>query len=107
MLNVETGRLYDSDGKQFDITVIFNWPKEEDYAKETTFEDCPCPKLIDYYFGDTKEEDTDFCVGLYIERQDKFKKLLDKLNNLKTLCPEDTDLDDYINFIKDQINPRY
>ena len=107
MANVVTGSLYDEDGKMFDMTVVLNWPKEEDYEKETKFEDCPCPKLADYYFGSPNEEDTKFVFDQYLERQSKFKKLLDKLYNLKAICPEDTEIEEQIEFIKNQINPIY
>jgi hypothetical protein len=107
MANLVNGYLYDEAGKMFDITVILNWPKEEDYEQAEKFEDCPGPKLVDFHFGEPNDEDTEFYFGLYLEKQNKFKKLLDKLYNLKAMCPEDTEIEEQIEFIKQQINPIY
>jgi hypothetical protein len=98
--NIQTGRLFDSDGKNFDITVILNWPTYDDYESTT---DIIGPNLVDFYFGDENENDTNYYVRQFVEKQANFRKLLDKLYSLKALCPDDTEIDEQIKFVKNQI----
>lgn len=98
--SIQTGRLFDAHGANFDITVILNWPTYDDYENATGIIG---PNLVDFYFGDTNDSDTDYYVKQFVEKQNNFKKLLDKLYNLKALTPDDVELDEQIEFIKNQI----
>lgn len=98
--NIQTGRLFDSDGKNFDITVILNWPTYDDYDNAT---DIIGPNLVDFYFGDENEKITASYTRQFVEKQTNFRKLLDKLYSLKALCPDDTEIDEQIEFVKNQI----
>ena len=98
--NIQTGRLFDRDGKNFDITVILNWPTNDDYDNAT---DIIGPNLVDFYFGDENENDTDYYVRQFVEKQNNFRNLLEKLYRLKADCPDDTELDEQIEFVKNQI----
>lgn len=101
--NIQTGRLYDKNGKNFDITVILNFPTQSDYDSSTSIDDFPSVNLIDFYFGDTNDRDTEQFVNQFIEKQNKLKQLLSKLIGLLTLCPNDTELIEQIEFIKSLI----
>ena len=98
--NIQTGRLFDNDGKNFDITVILNWPTNDDYENST---DIIGPNLVDFYFGDENKNDTDYYTRQFVEKQTNFRKLLDKLYSLKAICPDDTEIDEQIEFVKNQI----
>ena len=97
--NIQTGYLYDQYGKKFDISVILNFPTDDDYDND----DFPSTNLIDFYFGEPNDETTNEYVTLFVEKQNKFKKLLEKLYSLKALCPDDSDIDEQIEFVKNQI----
>lgn len=105
--NFQVGRLFDENDKSYDIAVILNWPTEADYESAKMLDDFPCPKLIDFYFGDTNERDTEMYIDLFIEKQDKTKKLLQKLYALKALTPDDTEIDEQIEFVKSLIVKLY
>lgn len=64
----EIGRLIDTDGKTFDITVITKWDIENDYSQH--------PILVDYYFGDYDKKDTDVYIDQFLKRQDTLKTVL-------------------------------
>ena len=102
--NIQTGRLYDNNGANFDITVILNWPKASDYENAN---DIIGPNLIDFYFGDTDERTTESYVNQFVEKQNNFKKLLTKLYALKALTPDDSEIDEQIEFVKNQIVQLY
>jgi hypothetical protein len=102
MANFKVGRLFSDEGKDFDITVIMNWPTEEDYEKATD-DNFPGPNLVNFYFGDTNERDTTEFISQFMDRQDKFKELLIKLIELKCANPSDTEIDKQIAFVKEQI----
>jgi predicted PolB exonuclease-like 3'-5' exonuclease len=82
--NIQTGRLFDKNGKNFDITVILNFPTKADYAAATCIDDMPNVNLIDFYFGDTNNYDTEHYVNQFIEKQNKLRKLISTLIDLST-----------------------
>jgi hypothetical protein len=102
-LNIQTGYLYSTDGKKFDVSVILNFPTETDYDSD----DFPSTNLIDFYFGSPDDNYTTEYVEQFIEKQNKFKQLLDKLYNLKSICPDDNEINDQIEFVKSQIVKLY
>ena len=97
--NIQTGYLFDTDGKKFDISVILNFPTDESYEND----EFPSVNLIDFYFGEPNDDDTEHYLKLFIEKQNKFKKLLTKLYDLKSKNPDDTEINEQIEFIKSQI----
>jgi hypothetical protein len=101
-LNIQTGYLFDNDGRKFDISVILNFPTETDYDN-CTLDDFPETNLIDFYFGEPNDTDTETCVNLFVEKQNKFEKLLTKLYNLKSICPDDNEINEQIEFVKSLI----
>ena len=103
--NIQTGYLYTTDGKKFDISVILNIPTEAEYLNTdaTHFDDLPSVNLVDFYFGAPNERDTETYVNKFVDRQSKFQSLLDKLYNLKALCPDDTEINEQIDFVKSLI----
>jgi hypothetical protein len=101
--NIQTGRLIDHDGKTFDITVILNFPTESEYENAATLADFPCVNLVDFYFGDTNDRDTETYVKLFVEKQTKLQTLLNKLYSLKACCPDDTEINEQIEFVKSLI----
>jgi hypothetical protein len=98
-LNIQTGYLFDNDGRKFDISVILNFPTETDYDND----DFPETNLIDFYFGTPDDQDTEYYTKLFIEKQNKFEKLLTKLYNLKSICPDDNEINEQIEFVKSLI----
>ena len=98
--NIQTGRLYDKAGKNFDITVIVNFPTQSDYDNCTSIDDFPSVNLIDFYFGDMNDQDTEKYVNQFIEKQNKLKKLYTKLLELKSICPDDSEITEQIDFVK-------
>lgn len=101
--NIQTGRLLDHDGKTFDITVILNFPTKADYEAATCIDDMPNVNLIDFYFGDTNDRDTEYYVKQFVEKQNKLRSLYTKLVGLSALCPNDTELAEQIDFVKSLI----
>jgi hypothetical protein len=102
-LNIQTGYLYSTDGKKFDVSVILNFPTEAEYESCTGLDDFPAVNLIDFYFGEPNDSDTETFVVKFVEKQQKFEKLLAKLYNLKAANPDDTEIDEQIEFVKSQI----
>ena len=102
--NIQTGYLFDTDGKKFDISVIVNFPNYDDYDID---DDLPSTNLIDFYFGEPNDDDTEHYLKLFIEKQNKFKKLLTKLYDIKAKNPDDTEINEQIEFVKSQIHPLY
>lgn len=101
--NIQTGRLYDENGKSFDIAVILNFPTQTDYENCTGIDNFPSVNLIDFYFGDTNDRDTESYVNLFIEKQNKFKTLYTKLLELNALYPGDSEIIEQIDFVKSLI----
>lgn len=98
------GRIYDLDGKNYDITVILN-NNPTAFDDDTT--DDQTVRIIDFYFGDPNNGYTKSYVEQYIEKQNKFKSLLTKLYELKSKLPDDTEINEQIEFVKSQIHPLY
>ena len=71
--NIQTGRLIDQDGKNFDITVILNFPTKTDYQAVTSIDNFPSVNLIDFYFGDTNDSDTEAYLNAFIEKQNNLE----------------------------------
>jgi hypothetical protein len=101
--NIQTGYLFDTDVKKFDISVILNFPNETDYENCTDFDDFPETHLIDFYFGTPNDSDTEHYLKRFIEKQNKLKNLLSKLYDLKSKLPDDTEINEQIEFVKSQI----
>lgn len=100
--NIQTGRLFDHDGKTFDITVILNFPTKADYEAATCLDDMPSVNLIDFYFGDTNDRDTEHYVEQFVEKQAKLRKLISKLIDLST-ADNESELAEHIDFVKSLI----
>jgi benzoyl-CoA reductase/2-hydroxyglutaryl-CoA dehydratase subunit BcrC/BadD/HgdB len=98
-LNIQTGYLYTTDGKKFDVSVILNFPTDESYE----LDEFPETNLIDFYFGDPNDSITNDFVIQFIEKQNKLNKLLVKLYELESKNPDDTELTEHIKFIQSQI----
>jgi hypothetical protein len=98
--NFDAGYLYDMDGTKYDISVVFNFPTNDDW--EST-DELLCPNLIDFYYGEPNERDSEYYFNKFVEKQNKFRKLLQKLYELKALIPDDTEIDEQIEFVNSQI----
>jgi predicted PolB exonuclease-like 3'-5' exonuclease len=101
--NIQTGRLFDKNGKNFDITVILNFPTRSDYENSTGIDDFPSVTLIDFYFGETNDHDTEQFFNQFVDKQKKLRKLISKLNDLTPLLSDPSELDEHIEFIKSLI----
>ena len=101
--NIQTGYLFTTDGKKFDVSVILNFPTKDEYENCTGLDDFPSVNLINFYFGTPNDHDTETYVKQFVDRQSKFETLLNKLYNLKIVCPDDSELDEQIEFVKSQI----
>lgn len=101
--NIQTGYLFTTDGKKFDVSVILNFPTKDEYENCTGPDDFPSVNLIDFYFGTPNDHDTETYVKRFVDRQSKFETLLNKLYNLKIVCPDDSEIDEQIEFVKSQI----
>lgn len=97
--NIQTGYLFDTDGKKFDVSVILNFPTDESYESD----EFPETHLIDFYFGTPDDSITNDYVNKFIEKQNKLQKLLTKLYDLKSKNPDDTEINEQIEFVKSQI----
>ena len=98
--NIQTGRLYDENGSNYDVTVILNFPTEADYKASTGIDNFPSVNLIDFYFGDTNEQDTNLYLESFIEKQSKLRSLYNKLLDLLAENPDDSELKDQIDFVQ-------
>jgi hypothetical protein len=98
--NFDTGYLFDENGKKFDISVVLNWPTKTDYETTT---DIIGPNLVDFYFGEPDNRISESYFDQFVDRQNKLKSLLNKLYNLKIVFPDDTEIDEQIEFVKSQI----
>jgi predicted PolB exonuclease-like 3'-5' exonuclease len=101
--NIQTGRLVDENGKNFDITVILNFPTKADYAAASSLDDFPAVNMIDFYFGEQNDRDTSHYVDQFVEKQNKLRSLYTKLVGLSATCPNDTELAEQIDFVKSLI----
>ena len=98
--NIQTGYLYTTDGKKFDVSVILNFPTEAEYEN---LDDFPSVNLVDFYFGEPNDRDTETYVNQFVDRQSKFHDLYQKLLELLAVNPDDPDLRNHIDFVKSQI----
>lgn len=105
--NIQTGYLFDENNKKFDISVILNFPTADAFVKSTSLDDFPSVNLIDFYFGEPNNHDTETYLKRFIEKQNKLQSLLQKLYGLKTVCPNDTEIDEHIEFVKSQLVELY
>ena len=101
--NIQTGYLYDMDGKKFDVSVILNFPTNGAYDDPNSDDDDLSVNLVDFYFGEPDDYYTDEYVNQFVEKQSKLRILLNKLYNLKSICPDDTEINDQIEFVKSLI----
>ena len=97
--NIQTGYLYDTDGKKFDVSVILNFPTQADFDSCTSIDNFPSVNLIDFYFGEPDTAVTESYVKQFIEKQNKLQKLLTKLLALHSIDPDDTELLEQIDFV--------
>ena len=101
--NIQTGYLYDTDGKKFDISVILNFPTQADYDNVTCLDDFPSVNLIDFYFGEPETAVTESYVKQFVEKQNKLFNLYNKLIALHNIDPDDTELFEQIEFVRSLI----
>ena len=101
--NIQTGYLYSTDGKKFDVSVILNFPVNGAYDDPNSDDADLAVNLVDFYFGEPNDRYTDEYVNQFVEKQTKLHKLLDKLYNLKALCPDDIEINEQIEFVKSLI----
>lgn len=100
--NIQTGYLFTTDGKKFDVSVILNFPNEADY-ENCSLNNFPETNLVDYYFGEPNDRDTERYVKQFVDRQTKFENLYQKLLELFAANPDDTEIRDQIDFVKSLI----
>ena len=100
--NIQTGRLIDQDGKNFDITVILNFPTKTDYQAVTSIDNFPAVNLIDFYFGDANDGDTEHYVKQFVEKQAKLKKLIRMLLDMST-ADNEAEIAEHLEFLKSLI----
>ncbi len=98
--NIQTGYLYTTDGKKFDVSVILNFPTNDAYDDPNSDDADLSVNLIDFYFGTPDDRYTNQYVEQFVEKQIKLQNLLNKLYNLKIVCPDDTEIDEQIEFVK-------
>ena len=106
-LNIQTGYLYTTDNKKFDVSVILNFPTKADYENSKATDDELSVKLIDFYFGTPNDRDTEYYVNQFIEKQNKFRKLAEKLLALIATNPDDAELREQYKFVQSQIVELY
>jgi hypothetical protein len=100
--NIQTGYLIDNDDKAFDVSVILNFPTEADYDNCTSLSDFPSVNLIDFYFGDTNDRDTEHYVNQFVEKQAKLRKLISTLIDLST-DENESEIAEQLEFVKSLI----
>ena len=98
--NIQTGYLYDTDGKKFDISVILNFPTKADFDNCTGLDNFPAVNLIDFYFGEPNDRDTESYLNDFIEKQNNLHRLHCKLLDLLCYNPDDTELREQIDFVR-------
>lgn len=97
--NIQTGKLFDENNKNFDITVILNFPTQADFDNCTGFDNFPSVNLIDFYFGEPETAVTESYVKQFVEKQTKLQNLYNKLIALNTISPDD-ELNEQIEFVR-------
>lgn len=98
--NIQTGRLFDKNGAEFDVNVILNFPTQADYDNCTNIRNFPSVNLVDIYFGEQNDSDTEYYVKQFVEKQNKFFNLYNKLIALHNIDPDDTELIEQIEFVR-------
>jgi hypothetical protein len=73
----DVGRLFDSDGRTYDINVILKWDEENDFEQS--------PVIIDYYLGDYDKESTDSYIEQFLKNQEHLKNAVKYLENKYTV----------------------
>jgi hypothetical protein len=101
--NIQTGYLFDENNKKFDVSVILNFPTDADYENCTGLDDFPSVNLIDFYFGEPNDRDTETYLKQFIEKQNKLLNLYIKLIALHTVDPDDNELAEQIEFVRSLI----
>ena len=97
--NIQTGYLYSTDGKKFDVSVVLNFPTAAEY-ETASLDDFPETNFVGFYFGESNDCYTENCIDRFVENQNKLNKLLEKLYSLKALCPDDSEINEQIEFVK-------
>ena len=100
--NIQTGYLFDENGKKFDVSVILNFPTNEAFDDPDSTDDDLSVNLIDFYFGTPDDRYTTKYVNQFVEKQIKLQNLLETLEALKTVIPDLT-IDEQIDFVKSLI----
>lgn len=72
----EVGRLFDFDGKTYDINVITKWDIENDFEQS--------PVIVDYYFGELEKDTTDSFIEQFLKQQESLKKAVRYLEHTDT-----------------------
>lgn len=91
----EIGRLFDTDGKTYDINVITKWDEKNDFEQS--------PVLVDYYFGDIEINATEYCINEFNKKQDYLKiaiKTLEGKLMVDESYMESTEIEELRNTIK-------
>ena len=101
--NIQTGRLFDEDSKSYDITVILNFPTQAELDNPDSTDEEVTVNMVDFYFGDTNDNDTNWYVDQFVQKQAGFQKLHSKLLELLAANPDDPDLREQIDFVKSLI----
>lgn len=101
--NIQTGYLFDENNKKFDVSVILNFPTDADYENCTGLDNFPSVNLIDFYFGEPNDRDTETYLKQFIEKQNKLLNLYNKLIALHTVDPYDNELAEQIEFVRSLI----
>ena len=101
--NIQTGYLYSTDGKKFDVSVILNFPTYDEYSNPNASDADFAVNLVDFYFGEPNDRDTETYVNQFVEKQAKLQALCKKLYNLKALSPDDSEISEQIEFVESLI----
>lgn len=97
--NIQTGKLFDENGRNFDISVILNFPTQADYENCTSLDNFPAVNLIDFYFGSPNDHDTESYLNAFIEKQFGLRRLICKLLDLST-DENEAEMAEYIELVK-------
>lgn len=97
--NIQTGKLFDENGRNFDISVILNFPTKTDFDNCTGLDSFPSVNLIDFYFGTPNARDTESYLNAFIEKQSGLRRLVCKLLDLST-DENESEMAEYIELVK-------
>lgn len=76
----EIGKLVDSEGCSYDMSVITKWDFNDDCDQS--------PVIVDYYFGGYNEQATNYYIEQFLKRQETLKTALEFLKG-KLIVDED------------------